>query len=311
MGPSGTPVIARPSSARGTSRHFWRRAEPYLLLMPAAIAVAVVLLYPLVLSLRTAMYSKFLGFGERFVGLGNFDTVLGDPTFGTSLWVTVQWTVVSVVGQMVVGFVLALLLTAHYPGVWLFRTILLLPWAVPNFIAALTWTWMYSDRFGIVSHLLVKSGILQQPILWLADRNWALFAVIAVNVWKNYPFVMLMLLAGLQAIPPELYEAAKVDGASIWQRLRHVTWPMLLPVALIVLLLRLIHTFNTFELIFLMTEGGPGTQTKILTIDAYIRAFRLGNLGQGSAVGLILFVITIIFCLAYVRSYQRSLQGEV
>jgi multiple sugar transport system permease protein len=278
---------------------------------PAAIAVGLVLLYPLGLSLRIAAFSKFLGFGERFVGFGNLDNVLSDPTFGTSLWVTVEWTVFSVIGQMVVGFVLALLLTARYPGVWLFRAILLLPWAVPNFIAALTWTWMYSDRFGIISNLLVKSGILQQPILWLADRNWALIAVIVVNIWKNYPFVMLMLLAGLQAIPAELYEAAKVDGASVWQRLRHVTWPMVLPVVLIVLLLRLIHTFNTFELIFLMTEGGPGTQTKILTIDAYIRAFRLGNLGQGSTVGLILFVITMAFCLVYVRSYQRTLRGEV
>jgi len=287
------------------------RLLPYVLVAPALVLIGVVLLYPLGLSIRISLYAKQLGFPERFVGFANYLRIVEDPVFLNSVKVTTIWTIGSVAGQMIVGIVLALLLHREFPGRSLFRTLLMLPWAIPNFIAALTWVWMFSDRFGIVSHLLLQAHIVSEPVLFLANPNIALPSIILVNIWKNYAFVMIVILAALQAIPTELYEAAEVDGASWWQSLWRITLPLILPMILIVLLLRAIWTINTFELIFIMTEGGPARQTELLPITAFLWAFRTGLSGLGSALGVILMVVTIVFCSVYVRAYGRSLRGEV
>jgi multiple sugar transport system permease protein len=289
----------------------FNRILPYLLIGPALFMIGLVLLYPLGLSVRISLYAKQLGFPERFVGLANYGRVFGDPVFLNSVQVTTIWTIGSVAGQMVIGIVLALLLSRAFPGRGLFRTLLLLPWAIPNFIAALTWVWMFSDRFGIISHLLMQAGLVSQPILFLASPDIALPSIILVNIWKNYAFVMIVILAALQAIPSELYEAARVDGASFWQELWSITMPLIRPMILIVLLLRVIWTFNTFELIYIMTEGGPARQTELLPITAFLWAFRTGLTGLGGALGVILMIVTIVFCSLYVRAYGRSLRGEV
>ncbi|MFN8525944.1 MAG: sugar ABC transporter permease [Chloroflexota bacterium] len=301
-----------PAPPRGISRPvLWNRALPYLLIGPASLLIAGVLLYPLALSIRISLYAKQLGFPERFVGFQNYVRVASDAVFLNSVQVTTIWTIGSVAGQMLIGIVLALLLHREFPGRGVFRTLLLLPWAIPNFIAALTWVWMFSDRFGIISHLLMQAGIVQEPILFLASPEIALPSIILVNIWKNYAFVMIVILAALQAIPTELYEAARVDGASWWQELWGITMPLIRPMILIVLLLRVIWTFNTFELIFIMTEGGPARQTELLPITAYLWAFRTGLTGLGGALGVILMIATIIFCSIYVRVYGRSLRGEI
>lgn len=287
------------------------RALPFLMLAPALILVTLILLYPLALSVRISLFQKLLGFPERFAGLANYAQILSDPVFYNSVRVTAIWTVGSVAGQMIVGIFLALLLNRQLPGRGLLRTLFMLPWAIPNFIAALTWVWMYSDRFGIISSLMLRAGLVSQPILFLANPDISLPAVILVNVWKNYAFVMVVILAALQAIPDELYEASRVDGASGLQELVSITLPLIKPMVLLVLLLRLIWTFNTFELIFIMTEGGPARQTELLSITAYLWAFRNGITGLGSALGVVLLIVTVIFCLVYVRAYSRSLRGEV
>jgi multiple sugar transport system permease protein len=297
---------------RGVSRPaVWNRVLPYLLLAPALVLIGIVLLYPLGLSIRISLYAKQLGFPERFVGFANYVRVLDDPVFLNSVKVTTIWTIGSVAGQMVIGIALALLLHREFPGRGLFRTLLMLPWAIPNFIAALTWVWMFSDRFGIISHLLMQASLVSEPILFLASPEIALPSIILVNIWKNYAFVMIVILAALQAIPQELYEAAECDGASSWQSLWRITMPLIMPMILIVLLLRAIWTINTFELIFIMTEGGPARQTELLPITAFLWAFRTGLTGLGGALGVILMIVTIIFCSVYVRAYGRSLRGEV
>jgi multiple sugar transport system permease protein len=287
------------------------RLLPYVLVAPALVLIGVVLLYPLGLSIRISLYAKQLGFPERFVGFANYVRIVEDPIFLNSVKVTTIWTIGSVAGQMIVGIVLALLLHREFPGRSVFRTLLMLPWAIPNFIAALTWVWMFSDRFGIVSHLLMQAHIVSEPVLFLANPSIALPSIILVNIWKNYAFVMIVILAALQAIPSELYEAAEVDGASWWQSLWRITMPLILPMILIVLLLRAIWTINTFELIFIMTEGGPARQTELLPITAFLWAFRTGLSGLGGALGVILMIVTIAFCSIYVRAYGRSLRGEV
>lgn len=298
--------------ARGLRWHVvFNRSLPYLLLAPALVLVGLILLYPLGLNLRISLYAKQLGFPERFVGLANYWRVAGDTVFLNSVQVTFIWTVGSVIGQMALGITLALLLNREFRGRGLFRTLLLLPWAIPNFIAALTWVWMFSDRFGVISHLMMQAGLVSQPILFLASPELALPSIILVNIWKNYAFVMIVIMAALQAIPSELYEAARVDGASAWQELWKITIPLIMPMILIVLLLRVIWTFNTFELVFIMTEGGPGRQTELLPITAFLWAFRNGLTGIGGALGVILMILTIIFCLLYVRANARALRGEV
>lgn len=287
------------------------RGLPYVLLAPALIMVALVLLYPLLLNIRISLYAKQLGFPERFVGLANYWRVAADSVFLNSVQVTFLWTIGSVAGQMVLGIALALLLNREFPGRAVFRTLLMLPWAIPNFIAALTWVWMLSDRFGILSHMMMQAGLVAQPILFLASPELALPSIILVNVWKNYAFVMIVIMAALQAIPSELYEAARVDGANAWQELWQITMPLIRPMILIVLLLRVIWTFNTFELVFIMTEGGPARQTEVLPITAFLWAFRNGLTGLGGALGVILMILTIVFCALYVRASARSLRGEV
>jgi multiple sugar transport system permease protein len=286
------------------------RALPFLLLAPAMLLIAVVLLYPLVLSIRISLFAKMLGFPERFVGLENYGKVISDQVFLNSVRVTFIWTVGSVAGQMVLGVGLALLLNRAFPGRAFYRTLFLLPWAIPNFIAALTWVWMFSDRFGIISSLLMRAHLVSEPVLFLANPNLSLASIILVNIWKNYAFVMIVIMAALQAIPDELYEAAHVDGASGLQELWSITLPLIKPMIMIVLLLRIIWTFNTFELIFIMTEGGPARQTELLSITAFLWAFRNGITGMGSTLGVILLGVTIVFCALYVRAYARSLRGE-
>jgi len=288
-----------------------RRYLPYVLIAPALLLSALVLIYPLLLAIRISLFRKLLGFPERFVGLANFVTIFSDPQFINSLIVTLWWTVGSVSGQVLLGFALALLLNRSFPGRTLYRTLFMLPWVVPNFIAALTWVWMFNDRFGIIPALLHMTGLFSERVLFLANPGLALPAVIAVNIWKNYAFVMIVMLAALQAIPQELYEAAKVDGASPWQEFLAITLPLVKPMLFIVILLRLIWTFNTFELVFIMTEGGPGHATEILTITAFLQAFRGGVMGYGAAIGVILFVLTVAFALTYIRLHGRTLRGEV
>jgi multiple sugar transport system permease protein len=288
-----------------------RRLLPYALIAPAVLLCALVLLYPLGQAVRISLYRKVLGFPERFIGLGNFGDLFGDAQFLNSLGITFWWTVGSVVGQVLLGFGLAILLNRSFRGRALYRTLFLLPWVVPNFIAALTWVWMFNDRFGIIPSLLVGLGLVQERTLFLADPGLALPAVIAVNIWKNYAFVMIVMLAALQAIPHDLYEAARVDGANIWQEFLSITLPLVKPMLFIVVLLRVIWTFNTFELVFIMTEGGPGRSTEILTITAFLQAFRGGVMGYGSSIGVILMILTLAFALVYVRLQARTLRGEV
>ncbi|HHU33548.1 MAG: carbohydrate ABC transporter permease [Zhaonellaceae bacterium] len=290
----------------------WRRKENFLgffLITPALIILFSVIIYPLLLNLimsfqKILMMKPYLG--TPFTGFDNYINTLEDPIFWRALRNTFIWTVSCVVLQISLGLGAALLLNAPIKGRGLFRGAMLIPWVTPGVVAALTWRWMYDGQFGIFNHILMKIGLIKQPIVWLGNYSTALPAVIAEYSWKMFPFATVMLLAALQTIPKELYEAAEVDGATGWQSFRHITLPEIMPTLSLTTLLTSIWTFNNFDSIWLLTEGGPSYASETLTTYVYKAAFQAFNLGKASSIAFIMFMLLFGLVLIYARALRRG-----
>ncbi|ADG88597.1 carbohydrate ABC transporter permease [Thermobispora bispora] len=243
----------------------------------------------------------------EFVGLRNYVEILTSATFLERLAWTIVWTVVCVALHVGIGLGLALLLNRPMRFRAGYRVLLVLPWAIPSFVSAFIWRYLLNGEFGVVNAMLRAAGL--PGISWLDDPFWAKVSVIACNVWLGVPFMMLAMLGGLQAIPRELYEAAEVDGASPWQRFRHITLPGLSPVTRTVVLLGTIWTFNQFPVIFLLTKGGPAGATEILVTYAYREAFEgIRNYSASAAWGMVILALLIVMAATYRRALSR--QGE-
>ncbi len=286
---------------------------------PVVIVLAVLVLYPLArglyLSLTDANEANIghdIGVNHipatyRFVGLKNFINILSgnDGLFYGRLAWTLEWTFIGVFFHYTIGLGLAVLLNRPMRLRAVYRTLLILPWAVPSFVAAFAWRLMLNGNAGVLDAALSKIGI--PGVDWLGQPLPAKISVIAVNVWLGVPFMMVAVLGGLQAIPRELYEAAEVDGATPWQRFRHVTLPGLRPISGTVILLGIIWTFNQFPVIFLVTAGGPGGSTNILVTQAFDEAFRgVQNFAIASTYGAIILSMLIVFAAVYRRLLQRG-----
>lgn len=270
-------LAVRVRRALGTHWYAWTMVAPVVLV------IGVIIGYPLVrgvfLSLtdaNEANVERNIGVNHlpatyKFTGLDNYRAVLSDGVFWDRLGWTVLWTVACVSLTFLVGLTLANMLNRTLRGRTFYRLALILPWAIPAFISVFTWRMLYNEKNGILNKLLAGGGIDAVP--WLNDPTWAKLSVIAVNVWLGVPFMLVALLGGLQSIPGELYEAAEMDGASAWQRFRHITVPGLRAVSSTVILLSTIWTFNMFPVIFLLTRGGPGDATEILVTYAYRLSF--------------------------------------
>lgn len=290
----------------------WRRRENItgvLLVCPALALLFSVILYPLLLNIKMSfqkilMMKPYLG--TPFTGLTNYSNTLHDPVFWKAAWQTVVWTLSSVGLQILLGLLVALLLNMPIKGRGFFRGLMLIPWVTPGVVAALTWRWMYDGQFGILNHFLVKTGLISEPIIWLGNYHTALFAVIVEHAWKNFPFAAVMLLAALQTIPGELYEAAEVDGASGWQSFIHVTLPQILPTLMLTTLLTTIWTFNNFDTIWLMTEGGPSNATEVLTTYVYKAAFQAFNLGKSASISVLMFLMLFGLVMIYSRAIRKE-----
>jgi arabinogalactan oligomer/maltooligosaccharide transport system permease protein len=239
-----------------------------------------------------------------WVGFENYIQILQSQEFRDVLWFTVIWTISCVFFHYVLGLGLALALNRPVQFRTLYRILLLVPWAMPVFISAFAWRFMFNSPYGFFADLLFTLGVTNPPA-FLGDDGWAKFSVILVNVWLGFPFMVVALLGGLQAIDSEQIEAAEVDGANAWQRFVHVTMPGLRPVSATVILLGLIWTFNIFAVIYLITGGGPGTSTQILTTWAYTNAFEYRLYGVGTAYGVIILSILIVFSSFYRRMIRR------
>jgi multiple sugar transport system permease protein len=285
-----------------------RVATPWVFLAPALVATAVLVLLPVLDTLWLSLHQVIL-FRPRsrpFVGLENYAKGLASPVFWESLNHSLIWVVCTVTLQFSLGFTAALLLNRTFAWRGIARALMVVPWALPSVIIGLIWTWMLDFNLGVLNHIGVRLGLLTASVPWLAQSGTAMAGVILALVWQGIPFFTVTLLAGLQAVPAELYEAASMDGAGVWGKFRHVTVPGLASVIATALLLRMIWVANSLDLILVMTGGGPGTATQTLPLHAFLTAWAGGNYGQGSALAVMLTILLLGVVITYVwRSRER------
>jgi multiple sugar transport system permease protein len=279
----------------------------YALLAPALVVLALMVGYPAVTGIWYSFHNKLIGFANpKFVGLDHYATLIQEPAVLKAVWRSLVFAVVSVGFKLPLGLGVALLLNQQFFGRGLVRGIVLLPWSLPLVVSVLIWSWMYSDLFGVFSYLLMQAGLIDQPINFLGDPKLALPSVIAVNIWRGFPFFAINLLAGLQAIPDDLYEAARVDGGSRWQLFRYITLPGLRTVILIISLLSFIWTANDFTSIWVLTHGGPGTATEVFPIITYKIAFIGLEVGKAAAIPVMLLPFFTILIIWLTRTISRQ-----
>lgn len=278
-----------------------RHMEP-IFIAPAMVVTIVLLAWPICMSICYSFTNKsLLGKPVEFVGLSNYVSVLQNSEFYISLWNTVVYTVLSLSLQLLFGFIVALALNRITRFKGLFRTLCLIPWAFPMIIVSFTWSYLLNDIYGIVNGKLLAWGIVSQPIQFLADPKLAMITVSLINVWFGVPLFAINILASLQTIPKELYEAAEMDGATVCQRFRFITLPFVRVVVGLLIILRTIWIFNSFDLIFLLTGGGPGVSTQTMPIFAYRMGWTLYSLGRSSAVTILLLIILAVACTIYFK----------
>ncbi len=270
---------------------------PWFLLAPSAAVILVFVAVPVAVAVILSLThtSPILPEG-RFVGLANFVRMSASPHFWHAVMVTVLFTVVSVGVELMAGVAVALLLHERFPGRPLVRTAILVPWAVPTIVSARMWQWMLDYNLGVVNYLLGQLGMSTSGVSFFGSGPLALLSLVVVDAWKTTPFVALIVLAGLEAIPEELSLAARVDGAGLWQRFRHITLPLLAPVIVVAGVFRAIDAMRVFDIIFVLTRGGPGGATESLSYHAYMLLFGEGQFGMGSAVSLAMFLL--VFALS-------------
>jgi multiple sugar transport system permease protein len=278
-----------------------RRWYPYALIGPVVLLVAAGIVYPLVylVYLSTQDYSPFYHQTMTFAGLANYIKLLHDPLFWSTLQASVIWVVGSVVPQFVIGLGLALLLNEHFPGNGFARSIVLLPWAISGVITGIIWTWLFDGTVGVINDLLMRAHVVSLPIAWsvVPATTWAM--VLIANTWRGAPFFAIVLLAAMQSIGPELYEAAKVDGAGRLDRFRFISFPLILNAVILSTLLRSIWTFNYVDMLWTMTHGGPVNTTRTLPIDILHTAYIDGDFGYATALSIALVCLLLVFSAVY------------
>jgi multiple sugar transport system permease protein len=270
----------------------------HALILPALIAILVLVIYPIFkiieVSLRVGRTMSFAKISKLPVGLANYTAVLNDPQFWLSARVSVIYVVGSVAIAFAFGLLTALLLNSHLPGRRVFRTLILLPWAVPGVVASISFRWMFDGSFGVVNAILRDLGLLQGDLPWVVDARTALIVVILPTVWKAYPLITLTILAALQTIPQDLYEAAAIDGTSPAQRFRFVTWPGVAVAAMLSSLVSALWIFRDIDVVFASTGGGPAGATETLSLYVYNQAFQFFRMGTAAAAGLFMIVAALI-----------------
>jgi ABC-type sugar transport system permease subunit len=274
------------------------------LVSPALTAIVIVVLFPLLWTLWESVHLHDLRMpwlGRPFIGLGNYAEALVDPRFHGALAHTLFFAAASVSLELVLGCILALAMDRAFRGRGLMRAAILVPWAIPTVVSGLLWRFMFDGETGIANAALVKAGILDEPVVWFIHTGLAWVPVILADVWKTTPFVALLLLAGLQSIDRSLYEAARIDGASAWRQFRYVTLPLLRPAILVALIFRTLDAFRVFDLVYVMTGGGPGTSTEPIALYTFNSLLQNLRFGYGSALSVIVFVFTFALALVYIR----------
>jgi multiple sugar transport system permease protein len=275
----------------------------YLFLAPLLLIVFVFSIYPVFYSFFLSLFRIILGLpdlGSQFVGFDNYRSLCADPVAQNSLIVTLIFVIVSTILEILLGIVIALVINESFRARSLVRAAILIPWAIPTVIASQMWRFAWNDQYGIVNYLVFGNNVAAYRA-WLASPGWALAAVILADVWKTSSFAGLIILAGLQTIPDELYESSRVDGANSVQRFFSITLPLLKPAILVALLFRTMDAFRVFDLVFVMTQGGPGDATDVLQFFGYKTMFAEGMTGLGASISIVVFLLVFVVSLGYLK----------
>jgi len=292
---------------RGGRRPLRHATLGLLGIAPALLLVAALILYPVGYAIWLSLHEKHSFFpAERFVGLRNYADIIHDEEFWDSLWRGSVYAGATTALQLVFGVAAALVLHQSFRGRTAVRALVLFPYMIPTIVAVIVWRWLLNDTYGVVNDLLLRWRLAPAPIVWLSV-DWIMASLVAMSVWQFAPFVVLSVLARLQTVPPELYEAARVDGASVWARFRHVTLPELRGVLFVVILLRSIWMFTKFDTVWLWGEGaGAGREIRTLPIYAYMRTFTYYQAGFGSALAVVMFAMLMAATAVYFRLFWRE-----
>jgi multiple sugar transport system permease protein len=282
------------------------RRLAYLSIMPSVLLLGLLSFVPALAVARLSFQEMELGEPARFVGLDNYLWALASPDFLRALKNSLVWTFGSVSLEMIVGLGIALMLHRSFRLRGLARVAVLAPYLVPTVVAVLAWRFMFHDILGVLNYMLISIGIVSSPVLWLDSPNWAMFSVIMVGTWKFFPFVVIALLGILQAIPTDQYEAARIDGASAWQQFRLITLPHIMPIFLLSALLRTIWTFHKFDIIYLLTGGGPLDATTTLPVLIYLKGFVDFEFGRAAAVAILAMLLLSTVLVAYFLMLRRA-----
>ena len=276
-----------------------------MLIAPAVLIFCAVIVYPLVSALYLSLFRIFTPtLTGNFVGFANYAELMSSPEFWRSLLNTFIWTVFTLALQIIFGVAAALMLNQAMVFRSLARSLILFPYFVSTVVAVLVWRWLFNDLYGILNHTLMWMGVLSMPLDWLGSMPNAMVSVVLVGAWKYFPFVVIAVLARLQTIPEQLYEAATIDGAGAWGRFWDVTLPQLRDVLIVVILLRAIWDFKEFDLIYLLTGGGPIIATQTLPLMVYKEAFGLNEMGRASAVAVAMMLVMLVFMIVYFRALR-------
>jgi len=285
-----------------------KRGVPWLMLTPAIAILGGFIIYPAANAIYLSLTSTNLLniSAQKFVGLENFRRILQRPDFWESLRNSAIWTFGNVAFQLVVGMIGALILNAKFRGRGFIRGLVLLPWATPSVLVALMWLWILDPNLGVANHMLHALGITHSPIAFLSEPNTALPTLMGIDIWQGIPFFAVMILAALQGVPGDLLEAARIDGASVWVTYWRVVLPLIMPTVLITVMLRLIWTANYFDLILVLTNGGPANASLTLPLNAYLTAYKGTDLGSGAALGVVQSVLLAVLVIIYMRRVRKS-----
>lgn len=278
-------------------RRFLRRNEGQIYVLPAFAVLAAFILYPLLSTLALSLTSE----RGAYVGMRNFTEMLESERTARSTWNTVYYVGFSIVFELLFGIAAGILLNQRFRGQALMRSLVLIPWVIPEIVAATTWAWMFHADFGIVNYMLSSVGIIEHPISWLTGPRTVLPALTAIHVWKVFPLVAIMILAGLQAVPQSLYEAARIDGASFWDEVRYVMLPELRPIIASITLLLMVNGLNSITIVYATTKGGPADRSMLTSIQIYKEAFEYFQFNQASALSIMFFCVTACVIVIYIR----------